>query len=315
MLLRVTHQTRYNYSPPVETAQHMTHLKPRDGTSQRLLEHALAITPLPDQLNETRDVYGNARTFFSLQKSHDELVILARSTVQTHEPAPCTNEVGWEQVRERYRYRAGGAWDPAAEFVFPSIHVARHDEFARYARASFKAGAPLIVAATDLMRGIHADMSYDPESTEINTPALEALRQRKGVCQDFAHIMIACLRTLGLPARYVSGYLLTHPPPGQPRLVGADASHAWVSVYLPPAGDRDSDDAGAWCDLDPTNNRHPGEDYVTLAIGRDYSDVTPIRGVIHGGAEHTLDVAVTVEPVSAEPSEPDEITEGRPAAR
>ena len=145
----------------------------------------------------------------------------------------------------------------------------------------------------DLTLRMHADFLYDSDSTEISTPAVEALAQRRGVCQDFAHIMIACLRAMGLSARYVSGYLLTQPPPGKPRLVGSDASHAWVSIYLPD----ENGAAGAWADLDPTNDRMPGEDYVRLATGRDYSDVSPIRGVIHGGANHTMRVAVTVSPV------------------
>ena len=160
-------------------------------------------------------------------------------------------------------------------------------------------GRRLIDAARDLMTRIHTDFTYESQSTEVNTPALEALAQRKGVCQDFAHIMIGCLRAMGLPARYVSGYLLTQPPPGQPRLVGSDASHAWVAVYLPDLPG--AQEGRGWYDLDPTNDRSgwgtPGEDYVTLALGRDYSDISPMRGVIHGGARHTLSVAVTVEPL------------------
>lgn len=151
---------------------------------------------------------------------------------------------------------------------------------------------PLLLAAQNLMARLHADLSYETQSTEVSTPAVDALAQRKGVCQDFAHIMIACWRAMGLPARYVSGYLLTTPPPGQPRLVGSDASHAWVSIYVP-----DMPEGARWCDFDPTNNRLPGDDYVTLATGRDFADVSPIRGVIHGGAQHTLEVRVTVEPV------------------
>jgi transglutaminase-like putative cysteine protease len=156
----------------------------------------------------------------------------------------------------------------------------------------------VLEAANELMERIHADFEYETEATEVNTPALEALAIRKGVCQDFAHIMLASLRSLGLPARYVSGYLLTQPPPGQARLVGSDASHAWVSLYLPGEGAA----AGSWADLDPTNNRPPGEDYVTVATGRDYSDVSPVRGVLHGGANHTLNVAVSVTPVESTPS-------------
>ena len=235
------------------------------------------------------------RQFFSLQSPHQQLTVVAHSVVATQNaPAPAST-VTWEAVRERFRYSATGHYDPAAEFVFPSPYVLRHPDFAAYARASFEADKPLVACARDLMHRIHSEFTYESQSTQINTPALEALVQRKGVCQDFAHIMVAALRALGLPARYVSGYLLTQPEPGQLRLVGSDASHAWVSVYVSdwPEGQR-------WLDLDPTNDRDgwgsPGEDYVTLAVGRDYADVSPIRGVIHGGAHHTLSVGVTVEP-------------------
>jgi transglutaminase-like putative cysteine protease len=169
--------------------------------------------------------------------------------------------------------------------------VPRDEAFAAYAQASFPEGRSLLEGARDLMRRIHEDFEYETTATDVNTPALEALSLRKGVCQDLAHVMLGCLRSLGLPARYVSGYLLTEPAPGQPRLVGTDASHAWVGLYVPaPAG------PGTWVDLDPTNDRSAGEDYVTLALGRDYSDVSPMRGVLHGGANHSLRVAVTVTP-------------------
>ena len=222
--------------------------------------------------------------------------MVAHSIVETQsQPAPAS-AVTWEAVRERFRYSTNGHYDAAAEFVFPSPYVPRHSDFAAYAQASFNANTPLVDCARDLMHRIHREFVYESQSTQINTPAREALAQRKGVCQDFAHIMIACLRALGLPARYVSGYLLTHPAPGTIRLQGSDASHAWVAIYVPdlPEGDR-------WCDLDPTNNRAgwhaPGEDYVTLGVGRDFADVSPLRGVIHGGASHTLTVGVTVEPL------------------
>jgi len=295
MLLHVTHSTRYDYTPPVETAQHLAHLRPMDTQSQRLVSHALTISPTPAQRNETPDVYGNARAFFALESTHEELVVTAESVVDTSSPVlspDVVRELPWEEVRERFRYVKDSAYDPASDFVFPSRYVPRHDDFAAYARPSFAPGRPAFDVAMDLTLRMYRDFEYDSESTEISTPAIEALAQRRGVCQDFAHIMIACLRTIGLPARYVSGYLLTQPPPGRPRLIGADASHAWVSVYLPGA-----DGPGAWADFDPTNGRQPGEDYVTLAIGRDYSDVSPMRGVLHGGARHTLDVSVTVRPL------------------
>jgi transglutaminase-like putative cysteine protease len=217
--------------------------------------------------------------------------------VCTRASTPPASRISWEQTREIYRYRSGQRFDAATEFVFASPFVPRHPEFSAYARPSFAPGVGVLAAAQDLMQRIFHDFTYESQSTQINTPALEALAQRKGVCQDFAHIMIACLRAVGVPARYVSGYLLTQPAPGTVKLKGSDASHAWVSVYVPdlPADQR-------WCDLDPTNNRSgwhsPGVDYVTLATGRDFADVSPIRGVIHGGASHTLSVGVTVEPIS-----------------
>ncbi|MDH6168274.1 transglutaminase-like putative cysteine protease [Variovorax boronicumulans] len=304
MLLHVTHETRYEYAPPVETAQHLAHLKPLATGSQRLVSHTLAIDPPPAQRGELPDVYGNTRAFFALEATHDRLVVTAESVVETSVPVlsdAIARDLPWETVRERFRFRKDATFDAASEFVFPSPYVPRHDDFAAYARASFAPGRPTFDAAMDLTERMYRDFDYDADSTEINTPAVEALAQRKGVCQDFAHIMIACFRTLGLPARYVSGYLLTQPPPGQPRLVGADASHAWVSVYLP----GEDDGPGGWADFDPTNGRQPGEDYVTLAIGRDYSDVSPMRGVLHGGARHTLSVGVTVQPVG-------EVIEGLP---
>ncbi|MDM0107888.1 transglutaminase family protein [Variovorax sp. J22R24] len=295
MLLHVTHSTRYDYTPPVETAQHLAHLKPMDTLSQRLVSHALTISPTPAQHSEAPDVYGNTRAFFALESTHEELIVTAESVVDTSPPVlspDVDRELPWEEVRERFRYVKDSAFDAASDFVFPSRYVPRHDDFAAYARPSFAPGRPAFDVAMDLTLRMYRDFEYDSDSTEISTPAIEALAQRRGVCQDFAHIMIACLRTMGLPARYVSGYLLTQPPPGRPRLIGADASHAWVSVYLPGA-----DGPGAWADFDPTNGRQPGEDYVTLAIGRDYSDVSPMRGVLHGGARHTLDVSVTVRPL------------------
>jgi transglutaminase-like putative cysteine protease len=297
MKLRILHETIYAYAPAVDTAQHIVHLKPRDTASQTLLSHGLEITPHPATHSERVDAWGNIRSFFALQTAHEELRVVANSIVMTAvpEPLPADGGAPWETVRERFRYRAGSVWDRAAEFVFASEYVPHHEDFAAYARPVFTPGLPVLEAAEALMRRIHADFLYESDSTDVGTPAVEALAQRKGVCQDFAHIMIGCLRAMGVPARYVSGYLLTVPPPGQARLVGSDASHAWVAVYAPPA--EDANQAGGWYDFDPTNDRLPGDDYVTIAFGRDFGDVSPMRGLLHGGGEHTLDVAVTVEPL------------------
>lgn len=294
MLLHVVHETAYDYVPLVRTAHHMAHLKPVDNGRQRLLAHRLAIEPQPARRSETVDVFGNTRTFFSLPYAHDGLRVVADSLVSTVPAGEPATDAPWQEVAERMRYHRGARYDAAAEFAFASPYVPRDGAFFGYAQASFAEGRPLLEAARDLMARIHADFEYAPAATDVNTPALEALALRRGVCQDLAHVMLGCLRTLGLPARYVSGYLLTQPPPGRPRLVGSDASHAWVSVYVPGA-----DGAGCWVDMDPTNDRAPGEDYVTLAIGRDYGDVSPVRGVIHGGSHHTLRVAVTVAPAEA----------------
>ena len=296
MLLHVLHETAYDYLPAVRTAQHMAHLKPATTATQQVLSHRLAIEPAPARCSEWIDVYGNTRSFFSLQFSHEALRVVADSVVATSaQPLPAAS-LPWEQAVERMRDHRASRYDPAAEFTFASPSVPRDDAFADYARPSFAPGRPLLEAARELTQRIHADFEYETSATDVNTPALQALALRKGVCQDLAQVMLGCLRSLGLPGRYVSGYLLTEPPPGQPRLVGSDASHAWVSVYLPAA-----EGPGQWVDLDPTNDRAAGEDYVTLAIGRDYGDVSPVRGVIHGGANHTLRVAVTVTPAARLP--------------
>lgn len=299
MKLYVTHETRYDYVPAVATAQHMAYLQPLNTRHQQLLSHSLHISPAPAQIRQTVDVFGNTRCYFSLQTPHTALTVVAHSVVATvTRPLPASR-ISWEQTRERFQYQSGGRFDAAAEFVFASPLCPRSPEFEAYARPSFAPGLSVLAAASDLMQRIHRDFVYESQSTQVNTPAWEALAQRKGVCQDFAHIMIACLRAMGIPARYVSGYLLTLPAPGMVKLRGSDASHAWVAVYVP-----DLPPDARWCDLDPTNNRcgwdSPGEDYVTLANGRDFADVSPIRGVIHGGASHTLSVGVTVEAVSGD---------------
>jgi transglutaminase-like putative cysteine protease len=305
MLLEITHDTHYSYDPNVEVAQHFAHLKPASQKSQQVLKTQLLIYPNPAWSDESLDDYGNVRTFFSLQNRHSELRITAKSLIQTYEnvqmgPDP-ENTPPWEAVREYFRYHSNTKWDAASEFLFTSPFIALRAEFAEFARANFTSGRPILEAAIDLTQRIYGEFHYVSKSTDIGTPALEALNKRQGVCQDFAHILIASLRSIGLPAKYISGYILTNPPPGQARLIGGDASHAWASIYIPSINEDGQLSEGMWCDLDPTNNRWgyetPGDDYVHLAQGRDYADVSPIRGVIHGGADHTLDVAVTVMPI------------------
>ena len=299
MLLRVVHETAYDYVTMVRTAHHMAHLKPAENARQRLLSHQLRIEPQPARRGDSVDVFGNTRSFFSLPYAHDGLRVVADSVVSTSPAQAPEASPPWQEVAERMRYHRASHYDAAAEFAFASPYVPRDAAFAAYAQPSFAEGRPLLAAARDLMQRIHAEFEYAPAATDVNTPALEALALRRGVCQDLAHVMLGCLRSLRLPARYVSGYMMTDPPPGQPRLVGSDASHAWVSLYVP-----GGEGGGCWVDLDPTNDRVPGEDYVVLAVGRDYSDVSPLRGVIHGGSQHTLRVAVTVAPAEGVAREP-----------
>ena len=304
MLLEIIHDTHYSYDPNVEIAQHYAHLKPAITGTQVVINSNVVIEPKPAWQEERVDSYGNICTFFSLENRHSELLISAKSVVETKQnpqigPTPLETP-HWEDVREYFRYHSKTHWDPASEFLFISPFVTLRQEFIDFSRVNFASNRPVLEAAIELTERIYKEFHYVSKSTDIDTPAHEALAKREGVCQDFAHILIASLRSIGLPAKYISGYILTNPPPGQPRLIGSDASHAWVSIYIP---QRDSDgnlSQGVWCDLDPTNNRwgygSPGEDYIHLAQGRDYSDVSPVRGVIHGGADHIMKVAVTVQP-------------------
>jgi transglutaminase-like putative cysteine protease len=299
MLIQITHLTSYVYQPDVDNAQHVAYLQPAQNDFQRLLSYALDISPKPDECDSRVDVYGNMRTFFSIHASHPSLSVTAHSLVTTlHQPS-MRNTVLWETVQEQFRYHAKMAYHSAAEFVYASPCVPAHTDFQAYALPSFKPGAQLIECAHHLMRRIHTDFVYETNSTQVNTPTLQALTQRRGVCQDFAHIMVACWRAMGLPARYVSGYLLTQPPPGKARLIGCDASHAWASIFVPSSVQMPNQANGQWLDFDPTNNRLPDEDYITLATGRDFSDVSPLRGVILGGADHQLEVEVTVMPIAS----------------
>jgi transglutaminase-like putative cysteine protease len=294
MKLTITHDTRYDYQPAVETAQHIACLQPRHGTGQQRIAHRLEIEPQPTQQIYQTDVYGNTRCFFSLHTLHPTLRVCAHSTVHTIASQQPVSQLPWHEQAKRFDYQAGAAFDAATEFVFDSPLVQRLPVFADYVQPCLAPDSSVLAVALALMEKIHHEFIFDSQSTQVNTPAEQSLQLRRGVCQDFAHIMLACLRSIGLTARYVSGYLLTQAAPGRVKLIGSDASHAWVSVYA-----ADLPDGARWCDFDPTNNRwgwpSPGEDYVTVAIGRDFSDVSPLRGVIHGGANHTLTVGVTVQ--------------------
>jgi transglutaminase-like putative cysteine protease len=288
---RVVHDTRYDYASAVTTSQHVAYLRPRERAGQELRGCQLVVDPEPARLDRRLDYFGNPVDQFTILRPHTELHVRGESLVAVTGPPAVAAEASpaWEDVQGALRYRKDAPVAEGTQHAFTSPYVTWDDELRDFARPSFPGGRPLLEAAIDLMHRIHTEFRFVAGSTTITTPVRKVLAERRGVCQDFAHLLIAGLRSLGLAARYVSGYLLTDPPPGQPRLVGADASHAWVSVHCPRFG---------WVDLDPTNDVIPSERHVTLAWGRDFGDVSPLRGVILGGADHTLSVGVSVIPLS-----------------
>lgn len=289
MKYEVVHATDYDYHGPVSVSHHIARLVPRTLPWQTCVHHEIAIDPVPDVTADHVDYFGNAMTFFAMQSAHKRLIVRARSVVElTNAPAPDRSSgAPWERAAERATMPL-----EALDCVFDQTPVRPRATLTAYARPSFAPGRSLVDALTDLTARIHQDFTYDPSATTIATPLAQVFESRRGVCQDFARLEIACLRTVGLAARYVSGYLETLPAPGAPRLVGSDASHAWLGVYSPDHG---------WIDIDPTNNVFPSDRHITLAWGRDYDDVSPVRGVILGGGEHSLRVSVDVNRLEAAP--------------
>ncbi len=284
MILRATHTTTYTYSEAVSLCHSQVHLAPRTTPNQSVLDHALVIDPRPDCRAARMDYFGNAVTYFAIDEPHQALSITATSIVDLRgiEPIHPALTPAWEQVRETVRRAETPDAFEALQFVFESPRIEPGPELASYAEPSFAPGRPILEAALELCRRIHREFRYNQGATTIATPVAEVLSSREGVCQDFAHLMIACLRSLGLPARYVSGYLRSGPD-----TTGAQASHAWASVFCPGFG---------WFDFDPTNDVMPRSGHITIAWGRDYSDVAPVKGVALGGGEQVIDVRVEVRP-------------------
>ncbi len=287
MLYTLRHDTEYTYAQPVTLGHNVVHLRPRPVPLQTLHTCDVHIAPPPAVVRDRHDYFGNPVTFFTLQQPHHTMTVSAVSRVEVHARPPLADGLSrpWELVRDECKADVTDAGLDAYQHSFDSPLASGTAELADYAAPSFPVGRPVLDSAYDLTRRIYRDFRYDPATTTIATPVAEVFRQRSGVCQDFAHLMIACLRSLDLPARYVSGYLQTVPPPGQKRLVGADASHAWVGVYSPGLG---------WVDFDPTNDKVVGDQHITLAWGRDFNDVSPVRGLILGGGEHKVEVRVDV---------------------
>lgn len=297
MRYHVTHTTHYEYTDPVKLSYNLVRLRPREHGMQSCSLHELQVLPTPAVRSERFDYFGNSVVWLSLQEPHAQLTITARSEVQVDlilQP-DVTHSSSWEQVRQSLVKASNPQTVWARQFCFDSPYAGTAPELADYARASFPEGQPFLQSVLDLTQRIHRDFEFLPGSTKVGTPVLDVLRNRRGVCQDFAHLQIGCLRSLGLSARYVSGYLVTTPPPGQPRLAGADASHAWVSVFEPDFG---------WIDFDPTNGIMPSDSHITVAWARDYDDLAPVQGILVGGRHQRLKVSVDVAPAETSSMRP-----------
>jgi len=313
MKYRVLHTTVYSYSQTVVLSQNEARLQPRNLGRQTCRSSRLEISPTPVDLEEHTDFFGNRVVYFAVQEPHNRLSVTSLSEVSVvagPEEETSDDRCSWEQVG-RWLGEAFPPFQPLGLKIEPtpapaldvmeaglyrldSPMIAASDDLYHYAKPSFLSDRPLIDAVRDLMQRIHRDFTYDPVFTTIATPLSEVLHHRRGVCQDFAHLAIGCLRSFGMAARYVSGYIETRPEDGSPRLTGADASHAWFAVYLPGRG---------WLEFDPTNNQQPVDQHITLGWGRDFSDVTPLKGIAFGGGQHTLSVSVDVARLESEPAE------------
>jgi len=289
MIYDIFHWTEYRYSQFIPLSMHALHLLPRDLPGQRVISAELELTPKASELREHVDYFGNRVTSFMIAEPNTGMHIKCRSRVECEERLTAVPESSpaWELVRELGHRGEGGA--ELQNFFYPSPYIPYLERLRDWAAETFTPERPFLAGVQELNARIFEHFDFDKAATNVSTPLIEVFEQQRGVCQDFAHLEIACLRALGLPARYISGYMRTEPAPGQPRIFGADASHAWVSVFCPENG---------WIEFDPTNNRLAADGYVTLAIGRDYGDISLIRGALSGGGEHSLYLSVNVELVT-----------------
>lgn len=286
MRYTVTHITTYQYQEPVAVSHNLVHLGPRDLPYQQVLGHRLVVSPEPTVFHRSQDYFGNRSAKITVQSPHRELVVTATSTIErSQSPIPDPSQTPpWEAIADTVRRADMVELLPVVEFAYPSDLVPMDPGFREFAEPSFTPERPILEAAADLNHRIYSEFTFDTKATTATTPVQDALRRKRGVCQDFALVLIGSLRAMGIPARYVSGYLETTPPPGRARLVGADASHAWAQVWC----------GEEWVDLDPTNDCVPGERHLTVAFGRDFADVSPMRGMILGGGQANVRVSVDV---------------------
>ena len=291
MRYQVEHQTVYSYDLPVIQSQQLLHLMPRQTPFQQCISYTLACEPQPAEQSRRQDFFGNNNDYFTIMTPHQALEVTSRFQVDI-QPRPLMADFvqspPWEQVQALLKDQDIQHLD-AAPYIYATTRVTCSEALANFALSCFTPQRPLLEAAMALTQKIYTEFEFDPQATDISTPLDTVLEGRRGVCQDFAHLMIGALRSIGLACRYVSGYILTHPPAGQPRMIGADASHAWLAVYCPVYG---------WVDFDPTNNCLVQQEHITVAWGRDFGDVSPMRGVVLGGGQQQLKVSVTVTPLA-----------------
>jgi transglutaminase-like putative cysteine protease len=289
MIFEVSHKTVYHYTAPVAQAHHLVHLAPRPHERQRIIRHSLMVDPAPASRSDFIDYFGNPASTVAIESSHSELLIHSRSVIEVTAPGKIDLAASepWNKVAASLAPTRKPYDIEVVQYLMPSHHTGVSEELIAFASPSFPPDRPILECAFELMNRIFTEFAYDDSATDVATTINEVIAIRRGVCQDFAHLLIGAMRAFCLPARYVSGYLLTHPPEGKPKLVGADASHAWVSVWAPGAG---------WVDFDPTNNIIPKDEHITIAYGRDFQDVSPVTGVLLGGGAHQVEVAVDVMP-------------------
>lgn len=290
MNYEISHKTVYRYNAQVLHSQHLVHMSPRDVRGQTIHRHSLTIDPVPVMRSDDRDAFGNPVSMLDIERPHDVLVVHARSTVTVSgDVGPPLESIKIEDLEAGLRAAPSHEQLELRQMRCPSRLTDPTAEIKAFAASSFTRGRTLLEGAIALSERIHRDFTFDPAATDVSTPITDVFRLRRGVCQDFAHLMLAGLRSLGIPARYVSGYILTRPPAGYPRLLGADASHAWVGVWTGPGG---------YAGIDPTNGLIAADEHITFAWGRDYDDISPISGVLIGGGEHRVDVEVDVLPIT-----------------
>jgi transglutaminase-like putative cysteine protease len=292
MLYRIIHTTEYTYAGAISLCHNIAMLIPRDTDKQLRKKTDIKISPEPDVIREYEDFFGNKVLYFAIQHQHKKLSVTVTNEIEKQiQPAPAISlygNIAWEAARLQL-FEPNTDYIESRQFIPETSMTTIDDQITWYALQSFSPNRPVFEAAKDLMHRIFKDFKFDPDFSTVSTPLTEVMRLKRGVCQDFAHLAIACLRSIGLPARYVSGYIETLPPPGKEKLVGVDASHAWFSIFIPNLG---------WMDFDPTNNQIPGNQHVTIGWGRDYSDITPLKGIILSSGSHKLRVSVDVRRIT-----------------